>query len=81
MIINPGIKVDDKYKPYTDGMEKKVFIMVHMFVVCTSVCMYAYVCACVYMCVVCTCVYVHVQTIHMLVINLCATCQPILPCK
>ena len=28
VIVNPGIKVEENYKPYTDGMEKKVFIMV-----------------------------------------------------
>ena len=37
VIVNPGIKVEDNYKPYTDGMEKKVFIMV---CVCMYVCMY-----------------------------------------
>ena len=31
VIVNPGIKVEENYKPYTDGMEKKVFIMVCVY--------------------------------------------------
>ena len=58
VVLNPGIKVDGNYKPYSDGMENKVFIMV---CVCMYVCMYMHMHVC--MCA-CVCVYV---CIHMYV--------------
>ena len=64
VVLNPGIKVDENYKPYTDGMENKVFIMVCVYV-CMYVCMYMHV----YMCV-CVCVYI---CIHMYVSS-CFVC-------
>ena len=32
VIVDPGISRNDSYKPYTEGLQKDVFIKVHQFI-------------------------------------------------
>ena len=44
IIVNPGIKVDNGYKTYDNGIEMGVFIRV--CIMCSHACMLVHMCAC-----------------------------------
>ena len=77
IIVDPGVKVDQGYSTYDNGMKLGVFIRVRTYVcmyvcmyVCTYVCIYVYMYirtyVCMYVCMyVCTYVCMHVRSTYV----------------